>query len=73
MSNNLGSIFVIVIFLTFLLIVIFLLEPIKNPFARKLVLKLKEKLFWNFLIRLVIESYLELGFSVYFNLRYARF
>lgn len=73
MSKNLGSIFVIVIFTKLLLILIFLVEPIKHPFARKVVSKIKQKLFWNFLIRLVIESYLELGFSVYFNLRYARF
>jgi hypothetical protein len=72
MSKNLGSVFVIVLIKTFLLLVILLTEPIKNPFFQNFHMKLKQKLLWNFVFRLVIESYLELGFSVYFNLRFAR-
>jgi hypothetical protein len=71
MSNNLGSIFVIVLVTSFLLLVILMLEPFKHPLAQKVSTKLKNKLLWNFVIRLVIESYLSLGFSVYFNLRFA--
>jgi hypothetical protein len=72
MSNNLGSVFVIVLVKTFLLLVILLTEPIKHPFLQNLNIKLKQKLLWNSVFRFVIESYLELGFSVYFNLRFAR-
>jgi hypothetical protein len=71
MSNNLGSIFVIVLVTSFLLLVILMLEPFKHPLSQKVSTKLKDKLLWNFVIRLVIESYLSLGFSVYFNLRFA--
>ncbi len=62
----------IVLVTTFLMLVILLTEPIKHPFVQKVNMKLKQKLLWNFVFRLVIESYLELGFSVYFNLRFAR-
>jgi hypothetical protein len=70
MSKNLGSRFVIVLVTSFLLLVILILELFKHPFAQKVSTKLKDKLLWNFVIRLVIESYLSLGFSVYFNLRF---
>jgi hypothetical protein len=71
MSNNLGSIFVIILVVNLLLLLIYMLDSCKCPFAQKVNNMLKQKLLWNFVIRLVIESYLSLGFSVYFNLRFS--
>lgn len=44
--------------------------PIKHPRVQHFNEILKKKMLWNFVIRLVIEAYLELAFSVYFNLKY---
>jgi hypothetical protein len=72
MSNNLGSVFVIILVTSFLLSLSVILEAVRVPSVMKFNEKLKVKLHWNFVIRLVIEGYLELVFSVYFNLNYAK-
>jgi hypothetical protein len=72
MSNNLGSVFVIILVTSFLLSLSAILEAVRHPKVQNLNAKLKGKLHWNFVIRLVIEGYMGLVFSVYFNLKYAK-
>jgi len=72
MSNNLGSVFVIILATTLVLFFSAILEAVRHPSVLQFNAKIKEKLHWNFVIRLVIEGYMELVFSVYFNLRYAK-
>lgn len=70
LSNNLGSVFVIVLITSFLLLLSILLTPCRFERAQNFKAYIDRKLKWNFVIRLVIEAYLELAFSVYFNLKY---
>jgi hypothetical protein len=72
MSNNLGSVFVIILATSLLLFLSTILEAIRHPSVLKFNAKMKAKLQWNFVIRLVIEGYMELVFAVYFNLKYAK-
>lgn len=72
MSNNLGSVFVIILVTSVLLLLSAIMEAVQVPQVMKINEKLKGKLHWNFVIRLVIEAYLELVYAVFFNLNYAK-
>lgn len=71
MSNNLGSVFVFMLITALALLTWVILRPFSCGLAIRIRDKIKQKLMWNFVIRLVIETFLELSFSCYFNLRYA--
>jgi hypothetical protein len=47
------------------------LLPFRFSFIISISDKITQKLHWNFVIRLTIEAFLELTFSVFFNLKYA--
>ena len=72
MSNNLGSVFVMILLTTIALLLILVLEIFSKrvPCMEKAGSWLKKKLLWNFILRLIMEGVLELSFCIYFNLRY---
>jgi hypothetical protein len=84
-SNNLGSVFVIMIFTCVALVVIAILELVErldkclaperaqSCFIARLNTKIKEQILWNFVIRLLLEGTLETAFCVFFNLQYGEF
>jgi hypothetical protein len=71
MSNNLGSVFVIMVVTALLLLLSLCLTPCKHEKVQSLNGWIKKNIMWNFVIRLIVEAYLELTFSVYFNFKYA--
>ena len=74
MSDTLGSLFIIILLTAIALLVTALLLPFKRiRCCKKVNGKLKGWLHWNFVIRLIIESSMDLTFTCYFNLKYANF
>jgi len=76
MSDNLGSLYIIVLFT----IILLLLSALMTMFKFEAIVcckrsnkYLKKKLHWNFVIRLVIEGSFDFTFAIFFNLRYAYF
>jgi hypothetical protein len=74
MSNNLGSVYVFAFFTAILLLLSGLLELFSRfPLFAKVNDKIKKKLHWNFVIRLVMEAAMEIAFGTYINLTYGKF
>jgi hypothetical protein len=70
-SNNLGSMYVISFFTAIGLLTALVLDLFSRfTLASKLSAKIKEKLHWNFTIRLILEGALEIAFCVYINFKY---
>ena len=70
MSNNLGSVFIIILFTATALLLSVLLSCLNVRVVQKFNTGLKGFLHWNFVIRLIIEGLMELLFATYFNLKY---
>jgi len=71
MSENLGSLFVIIVVCFIAVFLIVLLMPITRFKCIDWVYtKLKKYFLWNFMLRLLLEAGLELAFCCVLNLRY---
>ena len=71
MSENLGSVFLILLITCILLCLIVLLQICTFiPVCNRVVARLKKKLLWNFVLRLIIEGVLELFFCAVLNVMY---
>lgn len=74
MSDTLGSLYVIILLTVVALFLTVILLPFKRiRCCKKVNGTLKKHLHWNFVIRLIIEGSMDLTFTTYFNLMYARF
>ena len=65
MSNNLGSIFLYMLAMVYGLFLYVILDRFTHPFIVRLSNKIKDYFIWNYVIRLVIETYMQLCFCVY--------
>ena len=73
MSNNLGSVFLILMLITIAILFTFFFEICRMiPWCFRFNTKLKKKLRWNFALRLIIEGVLSMQFSIYLNLKYGK-
>ena len=73
-SNNLGSVYILALIIGFGLILSVLLSCCTRfTFARWLHTKIKNALYWNFVIRFILEAALEISFCAYFNFYYGEF
>jgi len=66
MSNNLGSVYIYMLVMIYCLFLSVVLERFQHPILVSVNNKIKDYFMWNFVIRLVIEGYMELCFSIYF-------
>ena len=74
--QNLGAFFVFFLFYLIVLLLAMVAYLIMNPcmepfgYTRFLCLKYRQRIFWNFWIRMLIEVYLELTVTFFVNLKY---
>lgn len=73
MSNNLGSMYLFMLMTINCLFWSTVLYSFNHPILVRINEKIKSYLMWNFVIRLIIEGYMELCFSVYFQLKYTKY
>lgn len=66
MSNNLGSVYIFMLAMVYCLYLSVVLERCKHPILVRVNNKIKDYFMWNYVIRLIIEGYMELCFSIYF-------
>ena len=70
---NIGSVFWFVVIWVLLVLFVKLLKLIKNKTIEKLTQKLEDFIFYTLLVRIVLESYLEIMISAFLNSSHVSF